>query len=130
VRAGRRYHRDVRGNDGPFARTSLVNEDRGHGAMPKLYGAPAYARPKVEAVPGAGRPFDPDDLPLEAHRTAEGEGAGEPLPEMQATAFTSTASAAAPTGSTQAAHRKVPSLIHARPFRLKRPGGSGGSGTG
>lgn len=36
--------------------------------MPKLYGAPSYSRPlrRVE-VP---RPFDPDDMPLEAHRNA------------------------------------------------------------
>ena len=41
-----------------------------HLAMPKLMGAPAYARPPrlVEAAP---RPLDPDDLPLEAHRTPE-----------------------------------------------------------
>ena len=41
-----------------------------HFAMPKLMGAPAYARPArlVEATP---RPLDPDDLPLEAHRTPE-----------------------------------------------------------
>lgn len=34
-------------------------------ALPKLYGGPAYARPKV-AVPEAERPFDPDDLPIVA----------------------------------------------------------------
>jgi hypothetical protein len=34
--------------------------------MPKLYGAPAYARPPQPMVPT--RPFDPDDLPLEAYR--------------------------------------------------------------
>ncbi len=44
-----------------------------HVALPKLYGAPAYARPPV-AVAAAPRPFDPDELPLEAFRT-EGEQA-------------------------------------------------------
>ena len=41
-----------------------------HIAMPKLYGAPAYARPPmpVETVP---RPFDPDELPIEADQTDE-----------------------------------------------------------
>jgi hypothetical protein len=38
------------------------------GAMPKLVGAPAYARPPRAVV--VDRPFDPDDLPIEAHRTA------------------------------------------------------------
>jgi hypothetical protein len=35
--------------------------------MPKLYNAPAYARPPRAVV--IDRPFDPDDLPLEAQRT-------------------------------------------------------------
>ena len=37
-------------------------------APPKLYGAPAYARPPV-AVQPAVRPFDPDELPIEAQQT-------------------------------------------------------------
>jgi hypothetical protein len=39
-----------------------------HVAMPKLMGAPAYARPPrpVEETP---RPLTRDDLPIEAHRT-------------------------------------------------------------
>ena len=39
--------------------------DEQHVALPKLYGAPAYARPPgpVATVP---RPFDPDDLPIDA----------------------------------------------------------------
>lgn len=39
-------------------------------ALPKLYGAPAYARPP-RPVETQERPFDPDDLPLEAFRTGE-----------------------------------------------------------
>ena len=38
------------------------------GAMPKLYNAPAYSRPARAVV--VDRPFDPDDLPLEANRSA------------------------------------------------------------
>ncbi len=41
-----------------------------HVALPKLYGAPAYARPPV-AVAADPRPFDPDELPLEAFQTEE-----------------------------------------------------------
>jgi hypothetical protein len=39
-------------------------------ALPKLYGAPAYARPRASVVP-APRPFDPDQLPLEVYQTDE-----------------------------------------------------------
>ncbi|MDO8485273.1 MAG: hypothetical protein Q7S35_10055 [Candidatus Limnocylindrales bacterium] len=51
-------------------------------ALPKLYGAPAYARPPapVAAVP---RPFDPDQLPLELYRT-EGERRAAPYPPAHA----------------------------------------------
>ena len=44
--------------------------DEQHVALPKLYGAPAYARP-VAPVSTGPRPFDPDDLPIEAFRTEE-----------------------------------------------------------
>lgn len=49
----------------------MANEDHGHIALPKLYGAPAYARPPVEPVARAERPVDPDDLPLELMQTEE-----------------------------------------------------------
>ncbi len=39
-------------------------------ALPNLYGAPAYARPPGP-VPAKDRPFDPDELPLEADQTEE-----------------------------------------------------------
>lgn len=44
--------------------------DEQHVALPKLYGAPAYARPPapVATVP---RPFDPDDLPILALMTED-----------------------------------------------------------
>ncbi len=44
--------------------------DEQHVALPKLYGAPAYARPPI-TVAVTPRPFDPDELPLEALRTDE-----------------------------------------------------------
>jgi hypothetical protein len=57
----------------------FVAIDEPHVALPKLYGAPAYARPtpKVEPTP---RPADPDDLPLEAIRTDEEQQIAEALP--------------------------------------------------
>lgn len=49
---------------------SCVSIDEHHVALPKLYGAPAYARPAapVATVP---RPFDPDDLPIVAAMTED-----------------------------------------------------------
>lgn len=41
-----------------------------HVALPKLYGAPAYARPPTVADT-VERPLDPDDLPIVAQQTEE-----------------------------------------------------------
>lgn len=41
--------------------------DEQHVALPKLFGAPAYARPPAP-VAVTPRPFDPDDLPLVAQQ--------------------------------------------------------------
>jgi hypothetical protein len=53
--------------------------DEQHIALPKLYGAPAYARPApiVEETP---RPFSPDDLPIEAIQTDEERELAATLP--------------------------------------------------
>lgn len=50
-----------------------------HVALPKLYGAPAYARP-LRIVPPTERPFDPDDLPIEAIQTPDERELAEMLP--------------------------------------------------
>jgi hypothetical protein len=47
-----------------------VSIEERHVALPKLYGAPAYARPPV-AVAHGPRPFDPDALPLEVFQTED-----------------------------------------------------------
>ena len=53
--------------------------DEQHVALPKLYGAPAYARPApVVAVSPA--PFDPDDLPIEAFQTEDERELASNLP--------------------------------------------------
>ena len=41
-----------------------------HVALPHLYGAPAYSRPP-RPVEDIARPFDMDELPLEAERTED-----------------------------------------------------------
>ena len=53
--------------------------DEQHVALPKLYGAPAYARP-VAPVDPTPRPIDPDDLPIEAFRTDEEQELAAALP--------------------------------------------------
>jgi hypothetical protein len=53
--------------------------DEQHVALPKLYGAPAYARP-APPVDQTPRPFDPDDLPIEAQMTVEERHLAESLP--------------------------------------------------
>ena len=68
-----------------------------HIALPKLYGAPAYGRPPRPALE-IERPFDPDELPLEAHRTDEEQEFVELLP----------ARAYAPGGTTLGTHRPRP----------------------
>ncbi len=91
-----------------------MNEDRGIGAMPKLYGAPAYARPPALPVNPVDRPFDPDDLPLEAHLTSEErEVAGVLEPRSYETTASTEAAPADSTGTM---------TILGRPFRLRLPG--------
>lgn len=48
-------------------------------ALPKLYGAPAYARPPAPVVPSA-RPFDPDLLPLQVYQTEDERAISATLP--------------------------------------------------
>lgn len=54
----------------------IASEDRAlsideqHVALPKLYGGPAYSRPR-RAVADSPRPLNPDDLPIEAFQTDE-----------------------------------------------------------
>lgn len=48
-------------------------------ALPKLYGAPAYARPPAP-ISTTGRPFDPDQLPLRVYQTDEERTVAEHLP--------------------------------------------------
>ena len=56
-----------------------LDEQQHHVALPKLYGAPAYARPAPIAQE-TPRPFDPDDLPIEAIQTPEERELAASLP--------------------------------------------------
>lgn len=53
--------------------------DEQHVALPKLYGAPAYARPQSYSAT-VERPFDPDDLPIEAYQSEEDRAFAATLP--------------------------------------------------
>jgi hypothetical protein len=56
-----------------------VSIDEQHVALPRLYGAPAYARPPAR-VATAPRPFDPDDLPIDAYMTDDEREFASTLP--------------------------------------------------
>ena len=45
-----------------------MSTDEQHVALPRLYGAPQYSRPRVQ-VPKGPRPFDPDEMPIAAAQT-------------------------------------------------------------
>ncbi len=79
--------------------------------MPKLYGAPAYARPPaVPAVP-VDRPDDPDDMPLESERSA---GDPEPVGHLEPRPYEAVATAEPPPAPADASTQ-----LHGRPFRLR-----------
>jgi len=49
-----------------------------HVALPRLVGAPAYARPPLRITPTA-LPLDPDDLPIAVEQTEEEQAIAEAL---------------------------------------------------
>ncbi len=90
-----------------------MSVDETHVALPKLYGAPAYARPQVP-VEAAPKPFDPDALPIEADMSDDERSFASSLPSH----------AYKPGGAmlTDAAQRGTPNEqtgIRARSFSLR-----------
>jgi len=85
-----------------------VSIEERHVALPKLYGAPAYARPPI-AVVSAPRPFDPDELPLEVFQTEE---------EREETAYLA-ARAYEIRGADRAFDGANADRLHGRPFSLR-----------
>ena len=86
--------------------------DEQHVALPKLYGAPAYARPTV-VVETAPRPFDPDDLPIEAVQTDDERRIAASLP---AHAY---APGGAPARAEKNARTSANPALHPRPLSLR-----------
>jgi hypothetical protein len=60
-------------------RGQCVPPEEKHVALPKLYGAPQYARPPVP-VEEQPRPFDPDEMPIDAFQTSDERDLAESLP--------------------------------------------------
>ena len=59
----------------------MYPEEEMHVAHPRLYGAPAYARPAL-SITQPTLPPDPDDLPLAAEQTPEEQAIAEQLLAM------------------------------------------------
>lgn len=57
----------------------MAIDEQTHVALPKLQGAPAYARPPRRVAPSP-RPFDPDEFPIEAYQTEDERRLIETLP--------------------------------------------------
>jgi hypothetical protein len=83
-------------------------------ALPKLYGAPAYARPSVIPVAPVDRPFDPDDLPLEVAQTEEER---DLVAEVIARPYSSEPGEQVAMASGDGTQEGSP-LLRGRPFRL------------
>jgi hypothetical protein len=96
-----------------FSESAVSTEEQQHVALPKLYGAPAYARPPMPVEEHHSRPFDPDDLPITAYQTEEERHFVEELP----------ARAWAPGGGllldVQDPAPRPARHMNARPFRLR-----------
>jgi hypothetical protein len=88
-----------------------VNDEQVHVALPKLYGGPAYARPPVVPAAAVERPFDPDDLPLEAERSREEQKLAS---ELIAHPYSSVA--------TSDPGHAAGGILRGRAFRLRVPG--------
>jgi hypothetical protein len=116
-------------------RSSVSDEQ--HMALPQLYGGPAYSRPP-RPVQEIVRPFDPDELPIEAkpkgiRRSRAGKaakvGQAAASPAVTSPAVTSPAvtsatvpSAAVPSPVAPRPHSNGSGELQGRPFSLRNLG--------
>ena len=89
-----------------------LDEQQHHVALPKLYGAPAYARP-APIIEESPRPMDPDDLPIDAVQTPEERELAASLP---AHAY---AAGGATVRRPRSANDESAPALHPRPLSLK-----------
>lgn len=95
----------------------MAIDEQTHVALPKLYGAPAYGRPRRPAEP-IERPVDPDELPLEAFATEEER---EVLSDLRQQPYTALPIRPEPEGpEPQPQARPRPFLLRALAGRLLR----------
>ena len=96
----------------------LVSIDEQHIALPKLYGAPAYARPQaaVETLP---KPFDPDDLPIEAFQTEEDREFAAGLPARAWAPGGAVLIGRDGAGRSHDGHHQPDRALNGRPFSLR-----------
>ena len=80
-------------------------------ALPKLYGAPAYARPPAP-IDHTDRPFDPDQLPIQAWQTDEERQIAAAMPAHRYGSTALTGDPGNPMGS-------APGGLRPRRFRLR-----------
>lgn len=84
-----------------------------HVAHPRLFGAPAYARPPL-SVPPTPLPLDPDDLPIAAEQTPAERAVAERLP---ASPYRVAVRPAPTTPEQPRSHPVLPSVLAHRIFR-------------
>jgi hypothetical protein len=98
-----------------IARGLRLSVEEQHVALPKLYGAPAYARP-MPMVDPTPRPFDRDELPIEAAMTDEERDIAEGMPAR--------AYGMGPYGvAMETADKSGGATISARPLNLRKIAG-------
>jgi hypothetical protein len=90
-------------------------DEHPHVALPKLVGAPAYARPSPP-VAHTPRPFDPDDFPISAYQTDDERRL---LDELPARAYAPGGGFVANGPRDRPANGHHRATLQARPFRLK-----------
>jgi hypothetical protein len=95
-----------------------ITSEEQHFALPKLYGAPAYARPPkiVEETP---RPFDPDELPLTVAQTEEERRLAELLEQAAASGITPAFASNGHRKNGRASRSDGRPMLLGRPFRLR-----------
>jgi hypothetical protein len=87
----------------------LMHTEEEHVALPRLVGAPAYARPPLRVTP-TPLPLDPDDLPIAVEQTPEERAIAE--------ALLANGVAEEPTAAQEP--QRQPQLLHAIASRILR----------
>ncbi|TMG24639.1 MAG: hypothetical protein E6H96_05795 [Chloroflexi bacterium] len=96
-----------------------ITSEEQHVALPKLYGAPAYARPPKIVDEKTPRPFDPDELPLAVAQTEEERSLAELLEQAAASGVTPAFASNGHRRNGRANRSDGRPMLLGRPFRLR-----------